>query len=45
MRLRNKPWAVKLVNDHPESVLQNPDLKKRSTGLNDLVMIIPSKLK
>ncbi|TSO26616.1 tRNA (guanosine(46)-N7)-methyltransferase TrmB [Lactobacillus sp. LL6] len=25
MRLRNKPWAVKLVNDHPESVLQNPD--------------------
>lgn len=25
MRLRNKPWAVKLVNEHPESVLQNPD--------------------
>ncbi|MCI1290337.1 MAG: tRNA (guanosine(46)-N7)-methyltransferase TrmB [Lactobacillus sp.] len=25
MRLRNKPWAVKLVADHPESVLQNPD--------------------
>ncbi len=25
MRLRNKPWAVKLVNDHPESVLQNPN--------------------
>lgn len=25
MRLRNKPWAVKLVADHPESVLQDPD--------------------
>lgn len=25
MRLRNKPWAVKLVNEHPESVLQNPE--------------------
>lgn len=25
MRLRNKPWAVKLVAAHPESVLQNPD--------------------
>lgn len=25
MRLRNKPWAVELVNEHPESVLQNPD--------------------
>ncbi len=25
MRLRNKPWAIKLVNEHPESVLQNPD--------------------
>lgn len=25
MRLRNKPWAVKLVDEHPESVLQNPD--------------------
>lgn len=25
MRLRNKPWAVKLVAEHPESVLQNPD--------------------
>ncbi|MDO4912443.1 MAG: tRNA (guanosine(46)-N7)-methyltransferase TrmB [Lactobacillus sp.] len=25
MRLRNKPWAVKLVNDHPEAVLQDPD--------------------
>lgn len=24
MRLRNKPWAVKLVADHPESVLQDP---------------------
>ena len=29
MRLRNKPWAVKLVNDHPESVLQNPDPEKK----------------
>lgn len=29
MRLRNKPWAVKLVNDHPESVLQNPDPDKK----------------
>ncbi|MCH3904636.1 MAG: tRNA (guanosine(46)-N7)-methyltransferase TrmB [Lactobacillus sp.] len=29
MRLRNKPWAVKLVNDHPESVLQNPDPSKK----------------
>ncbi len=25
MRLRNKPWAIKLVKEHPESVLQNPD--------------------
>ncbi|MDN6028317.1 MAG: tRNA (guanosine(46)-N7)-methyltransferase TrmB [Lactobacillus sp.] len=25
MRLRNKPWAVKLVSDHPEAVLQDPD--------------------
>lgn len=25
MRLRNKPWAVKLVDEHPESVLQNPN--------------------
>lgn len=25
MRLRNKPWAVKLVQEHPESVLQDPD--------------------
>lgn len=25
MRLRNKPWAIKLVADHPESVLQDPD--------------------
>ncbi|GFZ26657.1 tRNA (guanosine(46)-N7)-methyltransferase TrmB [Lactobacillus corticis] len=25
MRLRNKPWAVELVNNHPESVLQDPD--------------------
>lgn len=24
MRLRNKPWAVKLVADHPEAVLQDP---------------------
>ena len=29
MRLRNKPWAVKLVNEHPESVLQNPDPDKK----------------
>lgn len=29
MRLRNKPWAVKLVNEHPESVLQNPDPEKK----------------
>lgn len=28
MRLRNKPWAVKLVADHPESVLQDPDPAK-----------------
>lgn len=25
MRLRNKPWAIKLVAQHPESVLQDPD--------------------
>ena len=25
MRLRNKPWAIKLVDEHPESVLQNPN--------------------
>lgn len=25
MRLRNKPWAVDLVNEHPESVLDRPD--------------------
>lgn len=25
MRLRNKPWAVKLVNEHPESVIQDPN--------------------
>lgn len=25
MRLRNKPWAIKLVKEHPESVLQSPD--------------------
>lgn len=29
MRLRNKPWAIKLVNEHPESVLQNPDPEKK----------------
>lgn len=29
MRLRNKPWAVKLVAEHPESVLQNPDPTKK----------------
>lgn len=28
MRLRNKPWAVKLVNEHPESVIQDPDPSK-----------------
>lgn len=28
MRLRNKPWAVKLVNEHPESVIQDPDPNK-----------------
>lgn len=27
MRLRNKPWAVKLVKEHPESVLENPEEK------------------
>ena len=25
MILRNKPWAVKLVDEHPESVLQDPN--------------------
>ena len=25
MRLRNKPWAVKLVQEHPESVIDRPD--------------------
>lgn len=25
MRLRNKPWAIKLVKEHPESVLQDPE--------------------
>ncbi|WEV38217.1 tRNA (guanosine(46)-N7)-methyltransferase TrmB [Lactobacillus sp. ESL0680] len=25
MRLRNKPWAVELVKNHPESVLDRPD--------------------
>ena len=25
MRLRNKPWAVKLVHEHPESVIDRPD--------------------
>ncbi|KRL61899.1 tRNA (guanosine(46)-N7)-methyltransferase TrmB [Lactobacillus psittaci] len=29
MRLRNKPWAVKLVNDHPEAVIQDPDPAKK----------------
>lgn len=29
MRLRNKPWAVKLVNEHPESVLQNHDPQEK----------------
>lgn len=29
MRLRNKPWAIKLVNEHPESVLQNPDPEQK----------------
>ena len=36
MRLRNKPWAVKLVNDHPESVLQNPDPDKKIDTLVEL---------
>ncbi|MDF7638518.1 tRNA (guanosine(46)-N7)-methyltransferase TrmB [Lactobacillus sp. ESL0791] len=29
MRLRNKPWAVDLVHEHPESVLDWPDPEKR----------------
>ena len=29
MRLRNKPWAVKLVKQHPESVLQNPNPEEK----------------
>lgn len=28
MRLRNKPWAVNLVGEHPESVLDRPDPAK-----------------
>lgn len=45
MRLRNKPWAVKLVNDHPESVLQNPDPDKKIDWAERLAMIIQLKLK
>lgn len=26
MRLRNKPWAINLVREHPESVIDRPDL-------------------
>lgn len=29
MRLRNKPWAVKLVSGHPESVLDRPDTAQK----------------
>ncbi|WEV40950.1 tRNA (guanosine(46)-N7)-methyltransferase TrmB [Lactobacillus sp. ESL0681] len=29
MRLRNKPWATKLVAEHPESVLDRPDPKRK----------------
>lgn len=29
VRLRNKPWAVKLVQEHPESVLDRPDPEKQ----------------
>ncbi|MCT7875606.1 MAG: tRNA (guanosine(46)-N7)-methyltransferase TrmB, partial [Lactobacillus iners] len=25
MRLRNKPWAQKLVLEHPEALLNEPD--------------------
>ncbi|WP_297820047.1 tRNA (guanosine(46)-N7)-methyltransferase TrmB [uncultured Lactobacillus sp.] len=28
MRLRNKPWAQKLVADHPEAILNQPDPEK-----------------
>ncbi len=29
MRLRNKPWAIKLVQEHPESILNEPDPLKK----------------
>lgn len=29
MRLRNKPWAQKLVQEHPEAVLNEPDPQKK----------------
>ncbi len=29
VRLRNKPWAVKLVQEHPESVLDRPNPEKQ----------------
>ena len=29
MRLRNKPWAQKLVVEHPEAILNEPDPEKK----------------
>ncbi|MDY5067731.1 MAG: tRNA (guanosine(46)-N7)-methyltransferase TrmB, partial [Lactobacillus johnsonii] len=29
MRLRNKPWAQKLVAEHPEVILNEPDPDKK----------------
>ncbi|WP_276804622.1 tRNA (guanosine(46)-N7)-methyltransferase TrmB [Lactobacillus hominis] len=29
MRLRNKPWAQKLVQEHPEAILNQPDPEKK----------------
>ena len=29
MRLRNKPWAQKLVAEHPEAILNEPDPDKK----------------
>jgi tRNA (guanine-N7-)-methyltransferase len=34
MRLRNKPWAVNLVNEHPESVLDRPDPDQKINWTN-----------
>lgn len=34
MRLRNKPWAVKLVGEHPEGVLDRPDTAKKIDWAN-----------